>query len=95
VPGRRPRPRTTDAADRLASSLNDLSVRLGDLGGGRRRWPRSRRPPRLPGAGRGPPPDAFRPAQATSLNNLSNRLGDLGRREEALVASARRPREIY
>ena len=35
-----------DAADRLASSLNDLSVRLGDLGRRRRRWPRSRRPPR-------------------------------------------------
>ena len=44
-----------DAASRLAASLNDLSVRLADLGGGRRRWPRSRKPPHLPGAGRGPP----------------------------------------
>jgi hypothetical protein len=75
-----------DAANELARSLNNLSVRLADLGrredalaaiqeaaGIRRELATAR-------------PDAFRPDLATSLNNLSNRLADLGRREDALAA---------
>ena len=75
-----------DTASRLAGSLNNLSIRLGDLG---------RREDALAAiqeaadtyrelaAAR---PDAFRPDLAMSLNNLSLRLADLGRREEALAA---------
>ena len=70
----------------LALSLNNLSVRLADLG---------RREDALAAieeavaicrelaAAR---PDAFRPDLASSLSNLSIRLADLGRREEALAA---------
>jgi tetratricopeptide (TPR) repeat protein len=76
----------SEAANRLASSLNNLSVRLGDLG---------RREDALAAieeavavrrelaAAR---PDVFRRDLALSLNNLSVRLGDLGRREDALAA---------
>ncbi|AEM88595.1 tetratricopeptide repeat protein [Streptomyces violaceusniger] len=70
----------------FASSLNDLSNRLGDLG----RWEEAlkaieeaveiRR-----GLARDRP-DAFRPELAMSLNNLAVRLGKLGRWEEALKA---------
>ena len=70
----------------LASSLNNLSNRLADLGrqedalaaiqeaaGIRRELAAAR-------------PDAFRPALAQSLNNLAVRLADLGRPEDALAA---------
>jgi tetratricopeptide (TPR) repeat protein len=70
----------------LATSLNNLSVWLGDLGRRedalaaieeavaiRRTLAQARR-------------DAFLPDLATALNNLSIRLGDLGRREDALAA---------
>ncbi|HUK72004.1 MAG TPA: tetratricopeptide repeat protein [Streptosporangiaceae bacterium] len=70
----------------LAMSLNNLSLRLADLG----------RPEdaltaideavtirRELAAAR---PDAFRPGLANSLNNLSARLADLGRPEDALTA---------
>jgi tetratricopeptide (TPR) repeat protein len=75
-----------DAVSRLAGSLNNLSVRLGDLG--RREEAlaaieEAAQVYRELAAGR---PDAFRPDLAHSLNNLSLRLGDLGRREEALAA---------
>ena len=43
-----------DAANRLAASLNNLSADLADLGGGRRRWPPSRKP--SPSAGSWPRP---------------------------------------
>ena len=75
-----------DASNRLAGSLNNLSLRLADLGrredalaaieeatGLRRELAAAR-------------PDAFTPDLAGSLNNLSNRLADLGRREDALAA---------
>ena len=55
-------------------------------GGGRRRWPRSRKPSRIYRQLAAGPPDAFLPDLAVSLNNQSNRLADLGRREEALAA---------
>ncbi|MFF4230069.1 tetratricopeptide repeat protein, partial [Streptomyces sp. NPDC001820] len=70
----------------LAGSLNNLSIRLSDLGRReealdaitkavsiRRKLAQQR-------------PDAFLPDLAGSLNNLANRLSDLGRREEALDA---------
>ncbi|MGW2324756.1 tetratricopeptide repeat protein [Streptomyces sp. NPDC001700] len=70
----------------LATNLNNLSIRLGDLG----RWEEAleaiveaveiRRELVRYRA------DAFRPDLARSLNNLSNRLGDLGQWEEALEA---------
>jgi tetratricopeptide (TPR) repeat protein len=75
-----------ETASRLAMSLNNLSVRLGDLG--RREDAlaaieeavairRDLAAARL---------DAFDPDLAMSLDNLSSRLGDLGRREDALAA---------
>ena len=75
-----------DAANRLAGSLTDLSVRLGRLGRPedalaaieeavtiRRELARAR-------------PDAFQPDLATSLNSLCAVLSDLGRHEDALTA---------
>ncbi|MFJ3673831.1 tetratricopeptide repeat protein, partial [Streptomyces sp. NPDC090106] len=72
----------------LAMSLNNLSVRLGELGSREealeaiseavvvyRRLAEQR-------------PDAFLPNLASSLNNLSVDLGELGSREKALEASA-------
>ncbi|MFE7792518.1 tetratricopeptide repeat protein [Streptomyces sp. NPDC057460] len=70
----------------LASSLNNLSVRLGQLG---------RREEALTAIEEGVTvyrqlaaarPDAFLHELASSLNNLSAGLGKLGRREEALTA---------
>ncbi|MGW2287001.1 tetratricopeptide repeat protein, partial [Streptomyces phaeochromogenes] len=70
----------------LATSLNNLAIRLGDLGRRdealtpiieavniRRELAQTQ-------------PDAFLPHLAESLNNLSKRLSDLGRRNEALAA---------
>ena len=67
-------------------SLNNLSVRLADLG---RREDALAAIQEAVGIYRelaAARPDAFRPDLATSLNNLSVRLADLGRREEALAA---------
>jgi tetratricopeptide (TPR) repeat protein len=75
-----------DAASRLAGSLNNLSLRLGDLG---RREEALAAIQEAAGVYRelaAARPDAFRPDLAGSLNNLSLRLGGLGRREEALAA---------
>ena len=68
-------------------SLNNLSVRLGDLG---RREDALAAIEEATGLYRelaAARPDAFVPDLAMSLNNLSIRLGDLGRREDALAAS--------
>ena len=80
----------------LAGSLDDLAIRLGELGrredgvrGGARRLSDIYRrlwPPRRP--------EAFRPGLATSLNNLGKCLSDLGRREDALAA-AQEAADIY
>ena len=67
-------------------SLNNQSNRLASWGGGRRRWPPSRKPSPSTATWPEARPDAFLPDLAMSLNNQSNRLGDLGRREEALAA---------
>ena len=75
-----------DATDRLAASLNNLSLRLGVLGQREEALAASEEATdtyRELAAAR---PDAFRPDLAGGLNNLSNRLGDLGRREDALAA---------
>ncbi|MGW6839459.1 tetratricopeptide repeat protein [Streptomyces sp. NPDC054958] len=70
----------------LATSLNDLSIRLGDLG----RWEEA-----LVAITEavyvfrelvGLRPDVYRPDLAMSLNNLATGLGSLGRWEEALAA---------
>ena len=76
-----------DAADRLAISLNNLSVRLGDLGRREEALAAIQEAVTIRRELAAARPDAFRPALATSLNNLSLRLGDLGRREEALASS--------
>ena len=67
-------------------SLNNLSVRLADLG---RREDALAAIQEAAGIYRelaAARPDAFRPDLAMSLTNLSIRLGDLGRREDALAA---------
>ena len=55
-------------------------------GGGRTRWPRSKKPSRCAGSWPPPAPTRSGPDLANSLNNLSIRLGELGRREDALAA---------
>ena len=55
-------------------------------GGGRRRWPRSRKPPSILRELAAARPDAFRPDLAMSLNNLAVGVAGLGRWEEALAA---------
>ena len=75
-----------DAASRLAGSLNNLSSGWSAWAGGRRRWPRSRRPPASTGSWPWPARTRSGPTWPASLNNLSVRLADLGRPEEALAA---------
>ena len=75
------------ALARRAFVLNNLSVRLSDLG---RREPALAAIEEAVAIRRGlaaTRPDAFAPDLAGSLNNLSNCLSDLGRREPALAAS--------
>ena len=70
----------------LATSLNNLSLRLSDLG---RREPALAAIEEAVATYRGlaaARPDAFAPDLALSLNNLSVRLSALGRREPALAA---------
>ena len=76
-----------DAADRLAGSLNDLSVRLGDLGRPEEALAASEEAVSIRRELAAARPDAYRPDLALSLHNLSVRLADLGRPEEALAAS--------
>ena len=71
----------------LATSLNNLSVRLGDLGRREEGLAASQEATATYRRLAQERPDAFLPDLATSLNNLSVRLGDLGRREEGLAAS--------
>ena len=75
-----------DAASRLAGSLNNLSLRLADLGRREDALAAIQEAVTIRRELAAARPDAFRPDLAMSLNNLSNRLGDLGRREEALAA---------
>ncbi|HSV66747.1 MAG TPA: tetratricopeptide repeat protein [Mycobacteriales bacterium] len=70
----------------LAMSLNNLSIRLGELGRREEGLAAIQEAVeayrRLAEAN----PAAYQPDLAASLNNLSNRLGELGRREEGLAA---------
>ena len=75
-----------DATNLLAGSLNNLSLRLADLGRREEALAAIQEAAEVYRELAAARPDAFRPDLATSLNNLSNRLGDLGRREEALAA---------
>ncbi|MGW5218774.1 tetratricopeptide repeat protein, partial [Nocardia sp. NPDC004085] len=78
--------RHTNNQPDLAASLNNVSIRLGELG---------RREEALTAAEEAVGiyqvlaerhPDAYLPDLAASLNNISIRLGELGHREEALAA---------
>jgi len=75
-----------DAASRVAASLNNLSVRLADLGRREEALAAIQEAVTIRQELAAARPDAFRPDLAMTLNNLSNRLADLGRREEALAA---------
>ena len=75
-----------DAANRLARSLNNLSVRLADLGRREDALAAIEEAVTIRRELAAARPDAFRPDLAASLNNLSVRLADLGRREDALAA---------
>ena len=67
-------------------SLNNLSLRLADLGRREEALAASQEAAEVYRELAAARPDAFRPDLATSLNNLALRLADLGRREEALAA---------
>ncbi|MFB7333590.1 tetratricopeptide repeat protein, partial [Streptomyces adustus] len=73
----------------LASSLNNQSNRLADLGRREEALAAITRAVEIREALAEQRPDAFLPDLAMSLNNQSNRLAGLGRREEALAAVTR------
>ena len=76
-----------DAAERLASSLHDLSLRLSDLGRREEALAASTEAVSIIRELAAARPETSRPILAGALNTLSILLGDLGRREEALAAS--------
>ena len=76
-----------DAASRLAKALNNLSIRLGDLGRREQALAAIQEAVTIRRELAAARPDAFRPVLAISLNNLAYRLADLGRQEQALAAS--------
>ncbi|MFF3002242.1 tetratricopeptide repeat protein [Kitasatospora sp. NPDC057940] len=70
----------------LAMSLNNLSIRLGDMGRREEGLTVIQEATDHYHALAEANPDAHLPDLARALNNLSNRLGDMGRRAEALAA---------
>ncbi|MFC8380839.1 tetratricopeptide repeat protein [Nocardia sp. NPDC057272] len=80
--------RHTDNQPLLATSLNNVSVRLGALGRREDGLAASEEAVRIYRVLAEHHPDAYLPALATSLNNVSVDLGKLGRREDGLAASA-------
>ena len=70
----------------LASSLNNLSIRLAGLGRREEALAAIEEAAHIYRELAAARPDVFRPDLAGSLNNLSIRLAGLGRREEALAA---------
>ncbi|MFF9349469.1 tetratricopeptide repeat protein, partial [Streptomyces sp. NPDC014734] len=70
----------------LASALNTLSNRLGDVGRRQEGLKAIEEAVRLYRELVKTNPDAHLPDLASALNNLSNRLGDVGRRQEGLKA---------
>ena len=75
-----------DAASRLAGSLNNLSLRLADLGRREEALTAIEEAVTICRELAAARPDAFRPDLAGSLTNLSTGWADLGRREDALTA---------
>jgi tetratricopeptide (TPR) repeat protein len=80
------RTREPAAWDRAAGQLNNLSVRLSDLGQREAALAAIEEAVTIRRELTAARPDAFRPDLALSLNNLSNRLSDLGQRAAALAA---------
>ena len=78
--------RNQDALETLALLLNNLSVRLSDLGRQEEGLEACEEAVKLYRQLVSSRPDAFCPDLAMSLNNLSIDLTDLGRWEEALAA---------
>ena len=76
-----------DAGNRLAASLNNLSVRLAGLGRREDALAAIQEAVTIRRELAAARPDAFTPDLAMSLNNLSADLAALGRREDALAAS--------
>ncbi len=75
-----------NAASRLAGSLNNLSLRLADLGRREEALAAIQESITINRELAAAHPDEFHPDLAVSLNTLSLRLADLGRQEEALAA---------
>ena len=71
----------------LASSLNDLATRLGELGQREEALKAAHEATDIYRLLADAQPDAFTPDLAVSLNNLANRLSELGQREDALTAA--------
>ncbi|MEU2026201.1 tetratricopeptide repeat protein [Streptomyces sp. NPDC016469] len=70
----------------LAGSLNNLSIRLGDMGRREEGLDAIKEAVSIHRVLAEANPDAYLPDLAMSLNNLSTRLGDMGRRVEGLDA---------
>ncbi|MGZ4224051.1 MAG: tetratricopeptide repeat protein [Solirubrobacteraceae bacterium] len=70
----------------LATSLNNLSVRLGEAGRCEQALAPVEEAVTMRRRLAATDPAAHEPILATALNNLSNRLGDFGRHEQALEA---------
>jgi len=75
-----------DAASRLAGSLNNLAVQLGDLGRSEDALAAIEEAVTIRRELAAARPDAFRPDLARSLDIQAGALGFLGRREDALAA---------
>ena len=83
-----------DLQPHLATALNNLAVRLGDLGEREAALAAAREAAELYRALAAQRPDAFRPGLAMALNTLANRLSELGEREAA-QAAAREAADLY
>ncbi|KAF7965937.1 hypothetical protein HWV62_40774 [Athelia sp. TMB] len=79
-------PETVNTTEKLASSLNNLSICLSDLGRHKDALAANQEAVGLRRALAAERPEAFNAALADSLNNLSVGLLDHGRHEEALAA---------
>ncbi|KAF7974179.1 hypothetical protein HWV62_13211 [Athelia sp. TMB] len=79
-------PETVNTTEKLASSLNNLSIRLSDLGRHKDALAANQEAVGLRRALAAERPEAFNAALADSLNNLSIRLSAHGRHKEALAA---------
>ena len=76
-----------DAANRLAASLNNLSIRLSDLGRAEEALAAIEEAVAIRRELATADPGAFLPSLARSLTNLSSSLSDVGRPEDALSVS--------